>query len=339
MLNLHRNLEFFIKSDEKRFALAEILESTGSTPLKVGAKMAVLKDGRTCGTVGGGKLEAAVIEKSLNLMNSQSRAETVYFDLSKRDDSGLGMICGGDTSLGIIILERAEAVALEKKVAACMRAKKPAFLLFDFADSFIFFGSAAEFSAEIGKRGNPEPESFAGTVADRKFVLDGRTFIEYSSYPDTVHIFGGGHVSFYLSKITAMLGFETAIYDDREEFANMARFPHASTAKVIDFTHFTRADIGFRPSDYYVIMTRGHGSDRQVLKKIIEFGAEKYMGMIGSRSKVRDTKNALEAEGVPRDALDRLKSPIGLAIGALSAEEIAVSIAAEIISVRRKKEL
>jgi len=145
-------------------------------------------------------------------------------------------------------------------------------------------------------------------------------------------IFGGGHISVSLARTASAAGFLVNIIDDRESFANSTRFPVASEI----FTSYEESFAKLQPnsSTYIVIVTRGHKDDMRVLAWAVRTQA-KYLGMIGSRRKVLSVYRALEKEGYLPEEFDRVHAPIGLDIGALTPEEIAVSIAAELIAVRR----
>jgi len=146
-------------------------------------------------------------------------------------------------------------------------------------------------------------------------------------------IFGGGHVSKYVSRAAAMAGFRTTIIDDRKEYANAARFPEASETLAVEFYEaFERITI--KPSTYILIVTRGHRSDEDMLERAVQSPA-RYIGMIGSKKKVLTTYEHLVQKGISADSLRRVHAPMGLDIGAVTAEEIAISIVAEIVLVRR----
>jgi xanthine dehydrogenase accessory factor len=146
-------------------------------------------------------------------------------------------------------------------------------------------------------------------------------------------IFGAGHVSKSLSKVASLAGFATVIVDDREQFANRDRFPEADEVHAGEYENvFSQLQV--TDSCYLVIVTRGHRDDLRVLRWAIHTPA-RYVSMIGSRRKVLGVMKELEKEGVPRHAFDRLFAPMGLDIGAVSPEEIAVSVVAEMIAVRR----
>jgi xanthine dehydrogenase accessory factor len=158
-------------------------------------------------------------------------------------------------------------------------------------------------------------------------------FIEPILTEPTLYIFGGGHISLSLAQMAKPLGFKIAVIDDRAEFANAERFPEAEMVLADDFTQaFPKLKID--KTSYIVIVTRGHQHDELVLEWAVTTPA-KYIGMIGSKTKVKATYSHLLAKGVPQEKLDSVHSPIGLKIGAQTPEEIAVSILAEIIKVRR----
>jgi xanthine dehydrogenase accessory factor len=146
-------------------------------------------------------------------------------------------------------------------------------------------------------------------------------------------IFGGGHISKSLSKVANLAGFTTVIVDDRESFASRERFPEAEAVHAGEYEDVIPT-LPINETSYVVIVTRGHRDDMRVLKLAISTPA-RYIAMIGSKRKVLNVVRELGKEGIPREAFDRLHAPMGLDIGAISPEEIAVSVAAEMIAVRR----
>src|ERR1700716_3829432 len=147
-----------------------------------------------------------------------------------------------------------------------------------------------------------------------------------------VYLFGGGHVSMAMAKAANAAGFAVGVVDDREAFANLQRFPIAQDV----FTNYEQAFEKIRPnaSTYLVIVTRGHKEDMRVLAWAARTEA-RYIGMIGSKRKVLSVYKALEKEGYRPEEFERIYAPMGLEIRALSPEEIAISIVAELIAVRR----
>jgi xanthine dehydrogenase accessory factor len=157
-------------------------------------------------------------------------------------------------------------------------------------------------------------------------------FIEPILPQPIVYLFGGGHVSTAVAKAAQSAGFGVAVIDDREAFANAQRFPMAQEI----YTSFDDAFAKLKPnsSSYLVIVTRGHKEDMRVLAWAVRTPA-RYVGMIGSKRKVLSVYRALEKEGYRMDEFQRVFAPMGLDIGALSPEEIALSIVAELVAVRR----
>ncbi|MEO8028693.1 MAG: XdhC/CoxI family protein [Bryobacteraceae bacterium] len=161
-------------------------------------------------------------------------------------------------------------------------------------------------------------------------------FVEPVVPQPRAYIFGAGHVSKSISKVANLAGFATVVIDDREAFANAERFPEADEIFADEYEAvFPRLSIN--SSSYIVIVTRGHRDDMRVLRWAATTPA-RYVAMIGSKRKTISVIKELEKEGLPRDAFDQLFAPMGLEIGAESPEEIAVSVVAEMIAVRRKPE-
>jgi xanthine dehydrogenase accessory factor len=160
-------------------------------------------------------------------------------------------------------------------------------------------------------------------------------FVEPILPQPVVVLFGGGHISTALAKAASAAGFGVRVVDDRETFANAERFPMAQEI----FTSYVDAYEKIQPnaSTYLVIVTRGHRDDMRVLAWAVRTDA-RYVGMIGSKRKVLSVYKALEAEGFRPEEFESVYAPMGLEIGALSPEEIAISIVAELIAVRRNAE-
>jgi xanthine dehydrogenase accessory factor len=245
-----------MRREGRRGALATIVNVRGSVPSHETARMLVFEDGSSVGTVGGGRVEAEVVEAARQVLATE-RPRTVSFDLNSDSTYDTGLVCGGSLDV----------------------------------------------------------------------------FIEPIVPPLLVYVFGAGHVGLAVYKAARLTGFEVIVTDDRDAFANRERFPEAREvhAEPIDrvLEHLAPA-----PSAAIVICTRGHRHDLRVLRWAAMTPAG-YVGMIGSRRKVLTVFRELEGDGVPRAALARVRAPIGLEIGSVTPEEIAISIVAELIAVRR----
>jgi xanthine dehydrogenase accessory factor len=162
-----------------------------------------------------------------------------------------------------------------------------------------------------------------------------KVFIDILQPKEEVLIFGAGHIAVCVSKLAKMVGFKVTIIDDREEFANQDRFPEADEIETEDIER-ALTHIKITPSTYIIIVTRGHLQDQEALASVIKSKAA-YLGMIGSRKKNATVFQQLIEQGVLKEELDKVHAPIGIDIKAQTPEEIAISIIAEIIQVRRKK--
>ncbi len=161
-------------------------------------------------------------------------------------------------------------------------------------------------------------------------------FVEPVTPQPRAYIFGGGHVSKSISKVANMAGFATVIVDDREAFSNAERFPEADATYAEPYEEvFPKLEIA--SSSYLVIVTRGHRDDMRVLRWAVTTGA-RYIAMIGSRRKTISVVKELEKEGFPRELFQKVFAPMGLEIGAETPEEIAISVVAEMVAVRRAPE-
>ena len=161
-------------------------------------------------------------------------------------------------------------------------------------------------------------------------------FVECINPQPVALVFGGGHISKSLAKVLDLAGFKVSIVDNREAYANRERFPEATDVYAEEYEDvFPRLEVN--ESTYLVIVTRGHRDDMRVLRWAIGTRA-RYIAMIGSKRKTISVIKELEKEGISRDAFERVFAPMGLEIGAVSPEEIAVSVTAEMIAVRRDPE-
>src|SRR4029077_19079966 len=146
-------------------------------------------------------------------------------------------------------------------------------------------------------------------------------------------IFGAGHISKSISKVATLAGFASVIVDNRETFANRERFPEADEIFAEEYEDVF-PKLAVRDTSYVIIVTRGHRDDMRVLRWAVETNA-KYIAMIGSKRKVIGVVKELEKEGIQRAVFERIFAPMGFEIGAITPEEIAVSVVAEMIAVRR----
>jgi xanthine dehydrogenase accessory factor len=160
-------------------------------------------------------------------------------------------------------------------------------------------------------------------------------FVEPVVPSPELYLFGAGHVAHGLYKVARMAGFDVTVVDDRDAYANRERFPEARDIYAEDFEHAC-AKLALTDAAFIVIVTRGHADDMRILRWILRNDVPcRYLGMIGSERKFLKIMKQLEEDGIARDKFDRVHSPVGLEIGAITPEEIAVSVVAEMIALRR----
>ena len=194
---------------------------------------------------------------------------------------------------------------------------------------------------EVLETGKPRHLAFSlgqDAAYDNGLICGGQLniFVEPVIPQPRAFIFGGGHVSKSISKVATLAGFSTIVIDDREAFANPERFPEAEATYAEEYeAAFPKLPVN--STSYLIIVTRGHRDDMRVLRWAVSTPA-KYISMIGSKRKTIGVIKELEKEGIPRAAFEKIFAPMGLDIGAESPEEIAISVVAEMIAVRRAPE-
>ena len=353
-----------LKEKGEAGALATVVARKGSAPMSGDAKMLVREDGSTEGTVGGGCLEAEVWETAMSVLETGA-SEKLAFDLTQQEAEDSGHICGGVVEILVEpfqafhreLLEEINQVRNQGGSAALATIVQPGALdvpkpeagkmLFRRDGSSV--GDIPRYSAEIWtestqviRQGSPTLLQFSANAAregGKKPSPEVATeiFVEPISGQPLVYIFGGGHVSFCVAQAAYLAGFRVSVVEDRPSFANEDRFPMAESFFVGEFPEIFEK-IAVDEADYLAIITRGHANDEVVLEWAMRTKA-RYIGMIGSKSKVLLTYRHLQDKGFERSELiDRVHAPIGLDIGADTPGEIGVAIAAELIRHRRRGE-
>ena len=331
-------------------ALSTIISSKGSLPMSEKSKMLVTPEGKIIGTVGGGCLEADVWAEARRVME-EGKSSIQQFILTEKYAGESGLNCGGIVEILTEPLpEQGQEIfrtLLELKdtghrgaLATILTAHprypegQRKFLVCDDGSTVGSLGDAA-LEAFVERKGQEilQGEKFAIETYKAEDGAELQIFLEPTLPTPTVYVFGGGHVSFFLVRAATLAGFKVKVIDDRPAFANKERFPEADATIVMDFDEVKGA-FDFGQDDYVVLVTRGHQHDQRILEQICDCPA-RYIGMIGSKSKISKMWQRLAAKGVGQQYLDSIHAPIGLNIGADSPEEICISIMAEIIRERR----
>jgi xanthine dehydrogenase accessory factor len=294
--------------------MVSVIGESGSTPRGAGARMAVGRNGRLEGTIGGGAVEYRSTSMAAEALE-QKRSYIQGFRLRPNDIADLGMICGGDLDVYFQYIEGTEENASMLEEILLQLEKDE--------DSWL----VTEIMGE---------EGWNMKVSLEEGGLIGQDNVKCVKEPLTkagkVCIFGGGHISQKLVPVLDSVGFRCLVIDDKPEFASEQLFPKAEKTLVADFSDFGGV-VAINPSDYVVILTRGHKNDYDVLAQALRTEAC-YIGLVGSRTKIGKTRERLRGDGFPDDAFDRVYAPIGTEIKAETPEEIAISIAGEMIRVR-----
>jgi len=331
-------------ADGEDVVMATIISQSGSAPRTAGTKMLICRDGSFVGTIGGGLLEAQVLQQSREVFQT-GQAVVREFNLTGADAASMDMICGGRLDVFICLLSarfpgnveiyrtignllhtRQKALLVTKLAAPAGSCDQPNQCLLIDNGAQIGFTLSADQEEQLIQNGKGRYPLLV--------QLGGESFLtEPVSALGTVYILGAGHVSKQVARLTSMVDFRTVVLDDREEFANRQRFPQADEIIVPDDFEQCLKDLPISGDSYLVIVTRGHRYDLTVLEQALQTGAC-YIGMIGSRRKRAAIYRALREKGVTEEQLAKVHSPIGLTIYAETPEEIAVSIVAELIKVR-----
>ncbi len=331
-----------ILKDNKNFVLASIINSTGSTPRSKGTQMIIREDGSIFGTVGGGKMEASCIENGINSIKTK-KSFTYDFHLDNKDASESEMVCGGNgeilinymdynDEINLSVMEKAvEAINNHKKgwMVTVLKEGKKQLLFLDNKNNMTGEYTGSQLMKDKLSNGIERLSIHSDAIDDERFIVEkvhsmGKAFI-----------FGAGHVSKETAAILDIIEFETIVLDDRSKFANKERFPNSQI--VILDTLEEIGDLGIDEDSYILIITRGHLYDYNVLNWALKTNAY-YIGMIGSKTKIKMTYEKLKKDGFTEEDLNRVHAPIGIELDAKTPGEIAVSIAGELINERAKKE-
>jgi xanthine dehydrogenase accessory factor len=333
--------------------LATVTRTRGSTPQKPGSSALFSSKGLVSGTVGGGVVEGRVQEKALEAVNSKKSGHytfNLYNDISNTEEA----ICGGEITV-LIDADPGSNMTVFHQIRKSLQERIPGVLItivrnlvdssvlinrFWLSSSLVpaiqkeYLERITPLAEEILSKGNSfDFRELAPVVHDETSSV---IFLEPVFPPEHLIIAGAGHIGKTLAHFGSLLGFEVTVVDDRPEYANNVNIPDADCIVVKDIGLALR---GLKKADdtYVVIVTRGHKDDAEALKPCIG-SKTAYTGMIGSSKKVAAMReNFIEKGFATKEQWDKIYTPIGLDIGSQTVEEIAVSIAAQLIQVRNKR--
>lgn len=343
MKNLIKDIIELLQKKES-FALATIITQDGSAPRGAGAHMLIRQEGTISGTIGGGILEARVQETAKTVI-AQERAIIKEYSLNGDDLETIDMTCGGDVEVLIDYIDARDPnyLMIYQEISELLKIGQRAWVV-TLVPSYAGEEKGCRqaliktHGSVIGMLDYDQDLLRQFAVQTHKYNIftileDQRLVMESIGNDGTAYIVGAGHVAQKLSPLLKNVGFRTVVMDDRQEFANLERFPTADEICVLDHYDVVFDNYIIDESSYLIIVTRGHLHDETVLAQALKTRAG-YIGMIGSHKK-RDTiyDHLLQAGFTNRD-IRRVYSPIGLAIKAESPAEIAISITAELIKIR-----
>lgn len=310
--------------------LVQIVADSGSTPRGSGAAMVMGPTGRLAGTIGGGAVEYKAEQLARQLLVNRENLLS-EFSLNEKDIQDLGMICGGDVRVYFRFIEKQDEKVLsllDQGISAFIKGKKSwLFLNIKNGDLAIYLDGETATPWQISK------EELAEFLRVKPITKD-QIYAQPLSKGGKVLIFGGGHVAQELVPFLQRIDFNCHVFDDRPEFLTKELFPLAEKLILGDFNQIYDK-IELSEDDYAIVMTRGHAFDLIVQRQLHKVPLA-YLGIIGSRKKMARVFAQLEEEGISKDELAKVHTPIGLPILADTPAEIGVSIAAELILHRAK---
>lgn len=332
--------------NEQPVAYCRLVETRGSTPQKAGAMMLVFPDGSQAGTLGGGCVEAEVKRRALAVLQS-GEAQVASFQLDSDYGWDDGLICGGRMQILIDPMRSSDSQNyFQKLIDAIERGV-------GVTEAVVFDTEASDLTSPSSYLFNAEDELIAtlytgGAAEPPTLVRDELRSLASRPRPYATHgigylptqarcrllIVGGGHVGKAVGDLAADLQFDVWIVDDREDIVSEERFPRAER-RISGNIDQILPNLEITPDTYCLIITRGHNHDEQALYHLAERGAA-YVGLIGSRRKIKMIFDDLVQEGISEEALERVYAPLGIDIGSQTVPEIAVSICAELVSHRNR---
>jgi xanthine dehydrogenase accessory factor len=329
-----------------------VVDTRGSTPQKAGAAMLVFPDGSQRGTLGGGCVEAEVKQRALKVLAASGRPEVLTFCLDDNYGWDDGLICGGRMSMLVdpMVSPQHGSPApssarsyyhcfhdLAERGLGCTEAVVIKEGIGPAVGSRYLFDAEGKLAARLGE--DLVPDTVAQHLIPlsrrpRPFTQQGVAYLPI--LPRIVLlIVGGGHVGQAVARLAAEVDFDVWVLDDRERYASRERFPSAQRLLIGDIGQTLKELVQreVNPNIYCLIVTRGHAHDEEALYHLAQTSAG-YVGMIGSKRKIKLIYEDLVAKGIAEDALTKIHAPLGLEIGAQTVAEIAISIVAELIACR-----
>ncbi|NMW85599.1 XdhC family protein [Peptoniphilus sp. AGMB00490] len=313
MIDIVKDAIYLCRKKEP-FVMASIIFKHGSAPREVGATMIITEKGYYSGTIGGGEQEFQAINHAKNLISTK-KCDQQFYEVSKEVAAEKGMVCGGQTRVHFqyIDIENYKNEEYFEKLLSEVEDHN-VYLVYDISKEDSNFGIAIEIDGKIFPfTGEENPKRNLFKIKIKR--------------PMRVFIFGGGHISRATVKVLDFLGLNINVVDDREDFISQKEFEKTKRI-VIDFDKLDSIDI--EKSDYVLIMTRGHKYDIKVLESVLK-KEPYYIGVVGNKIKAKKYREHFLGGDLEGEYEKKVHLPVGIKISALTPEEIAISIAGEII--------
>ena len=301
-----------------------VATSTGSSPGRQGYKMAIGADGELIGSIGGGVMEVRLAEAAKwKIESGKWKIDSELIEQIHRKDvtNASGMICSGKQSVIYRQLGQDDLSTVESIINA-LENRRVNYVTVT-PDKF----SVVPLEGGTPNGGTPNDYNFE-RISDTDFV-----YKEKLGAKNDLYIVGGGHCALALSELMSKMDFHIRIFDDRPELNTLEKNRFADEITIIDTYEKIGDHISSGPNVYVVVMTLGYASDEVVIRQIIGHDL-KYFGVLGSMAKIKTLMVSLEKDGIAKSQLARIHTPAGLPINSHTPEEIAVSIAAEIIAIK-----
>ncbi|MCH4170720.1 MAG: XdhC family protein [Lactobacillus sp.] len=309
--------------------LVTVMSSAGSTPRGAGAHMVVDEAGYVAGTIGGGKIEHRCVQEGMVLLQ-QAASKIEDFNLTP-NAGDLGMLCGGKAKVLFTYLAAADTLTNQvlEQVLIKQSVHESAWLIFQLRGNQVKLGFYSETLQFVGLT-IPKDRL---QVSAMSYTDQGATyFVEPISTSAKVYIFGAGHVGRALAAVLPPLNFYTEIWDDRAGLLTKQYLPSVNKMKLVDFEQ-PNLTLPLTKQDYGIVVSSSHKTDARLEALLLQTPAQ-YIGVLASKHKIALHTRALREAGFTQTDTDRIHWPIGLAIGADSPQEIAISVAAELVQQR-----
>lgn len=305
-------------SDNRKVMLITVVERNGSSPGVVGFKMAVSESGNMKGSIGGGVMEYNMVELAKRELKKNDIKPFIKKQIHNPDagDEKSGLICSGEQTHTFIPIDRSNYKSINDIVI----------------------------KLDIGNNGalqiNPGGLTFNENQTINEIVFDYSSekewlYQEQIGLKNILYIFGAGHVSLPVSEVFRVLDFKVVLLDNRKGLPSFENNMFAHQKKIIDYKSIGKI-VEEGKNSYAIIMTVGHKSDEIILKQLVKKDL-KYLGMIGSKNKIKNIYESLKNQGISEEVLSKVDAPIGLSINSKTTAEIAISIAAKVIQIKNDK--